>query len=1034
MNCRFWILLFILAPLLGLAQQTYTRIITTNDGLPSNIINCIYQDSLGRLWIGTDAGIGVYDGLTFAIATNRDGLASNDVHSIIQDEQGNFWFACYDGGLTKYDGKKFTRLTTHDGLHSNNVRKVYYCKTFKILFIGADDGFYTLKDGKISFYGKANCRLKEEHEVLWFLEGKGFVYVFPFKDNLMKFYPATGEIVQVIGAATDKSPWWSITSAIVTSSKDTVWGNKFNVSTSSGIKSLVPLKGGLVFDLSKDNKGNVWIPIWASADGGILRYDGKEVTDFTHQFGLDETKCNYVHFDKNSNILWVGTDGKGLIAVPPQIFTYYQLSAKNGEKHEFRKLLYYQGTLCLLFKDKIIRFYPDQKPEIIPISILDHSELRKVINQTKRLQQAGIVDIKTELWRSPEYYDAGKDNKGNVWNSSTVGVIRLSPDLRRVIQSMSFDIRYGQIAFDQKGNLYNWGNWLVNLDVITDPASHALPSQIQRYLKTNATLPKDITQMVPIGSRMLFSSLHGGLYLFDGKTFSHLNKTCPELPDNISDVCLDRKGNIVYCTNSGEIGIGSVENGRFMVHHQYNSLDQSYGRNFTWVICDKQNKIYVGTNRGLLVIQYPEVYSAWAISVRFYSNSEGYKDFSMASPVLDHDGNLWLGSQENLLRIDTRALLDQSHSYPKLMLTSFVATLTNYNFLNNLDHHEKKRGIAYWRIPYRFNSLTFQFNCINLLNPEKDRFSVKLEGFDKEFRNIGEDRKVTYTNLPAGKYKFIVRVNNLNSLQTQSQTLVEFTIRLPYWQTWWFYILLSAVLIALVVTFYYEREKRIRKKAKNELQIAELEMHALQTSMNPHFIFNVLNSVQRYILERDVKKETELLGDFSRMIRQTFTLSSKRIITLQEEIAYIASYLKLEQERVAYKFQFNIETEQGINPADVHMPSMLIQPIIENAVKHGLSPLEGVDGLLTIKFAKIDDRSLQCLIEDNGIGIEKSLAAKRDSTTRLSKALNITQRRMELFKQVSKGDTYSVTVTDRRKLDAALNGTVVRIILPVQSS
>jgi anti-sigma regulatory factor (Ser/Thr protein kinase) len=541
--------------------------------------------------------------------------------------------------------------------------------------------------------------------------------------------------------------------------------------------------------------------------------------------------------------------------------------------------------------------------------------------------------------------------------------------------------------------------------------------------------------MVPIGLRMLFSSLHGGLYLFDGKTFSHLNQTCPELPDNLSNVCLDQKGNIVYCTNTGEVGVGSFEDGRFVLHHQFDSLDQSFGRNFSWVISDKHYNIYVGTNRGMLVIHYPEVYSSQATSVRFYSVNEGYKDFGVASPVMDDDGVLWVGSQENLLRIDTKELTGQVTAKTSLILTGMVTTDTTYDFYDPLGSSRAETKYSNsWRFAYRSNSLTFLFNNFNLLNPEKDRFFIKLEGFNQDFRDVGGDRKAVYTNLPAGKYRFIVRVNNLNTLNKQEKVLLEFTISPPYWQTWWFYILISCVLFAAVVVFYYVREKRIRRKAQTDLQIAELEMQALQAQMNPHFVFNVINSIQRYILERDARKGTELLGDFSRMIRQTLTLSSKRIITLQEEIAYLVSYLKLEQERVAYKFQFNIETEHGINPADIHIPSMLIQPIVENAIKHGLSPLEGSDGLLTITFTKVDDHSLHCVVEDNGIGIEQSLAAKKDSTTRLSKALNITQRRIELFNQSSKIEKYSVTVTDRSKMDVTINGTVVRIILPIQSS
>jgi hypothetical protein len=339
-----------------------------------------------------------------------------------------------------------------------------------------------------------------------------------------------------------------------------------------------------------------------------------------------------------------------------------------------------------------------------------------------------------------------------------------------------------------------------------------------------------------------------------------------------------------------------------------------------------------------------------------------------------------------------------------------------------------------WRFPYRSNSLTFHFNNINPFNAEKDRFSVKLEGFDKSFREIGSDRKAVFTSLPAGKYSLIVRVNNLNTLQTQEKKLLQFKIRPPYWQSWWFYILIACALITLIFVFYREREKQLKRKAKADLETAELEMQALQAQMNPHFVFNVINSIQRYILERDAKNGTQLLGDFSRMIRQTFTLSSKKVITLQEEMAYLASYLKLEQERYANRFQFEFDLEQGLDPTKTHIPSMLIQPIVENGVKHGLSPLEGSSGMLSIRFSKINDQSLQCVIEDNGIGLEKSLAAKQDSSGHLSKALNITQRRIELFRKTSKANAYFVKVMDRSKLRIDQTGTIVSLIIPAQYS
>ena len=434
----------------------------------------------------------------------------------------------------------------------------------------------------------------------------------------------------------------------------------------------------------------------------------------------------------------------------------------------------------------------------------------------------------------------------------------------------------------------------------------------------------------------------------------------------------------------------------------------------------------------MLVISLPKLYSNGTREIRFFSSAEGYADCSVTSPAVDDDGNVWAASQNNLVKIDTKSIETSSAGKSTIVLTSLETTDSTYRFSSIPGGRANEQDKTGWKLPYHSNSLTFHFNSINLLNPDKDQFAVKLDGFDKSFKNIGSDRKVTYTNLPAGSYRFQVKVYNLNTLQEQTQTLLEFRIKPPYWQTWWFIALCFVFLAGIAILFYYWRLKKVRKDSQIKLEMAELEMQALQSQMNPHFVFNVFNSLQRYILERDAHKGVKLLSDFSNMIRQTFSIASKKVITLQEEIAYLESYLKLEQERFAGKFQFEIIADPALNLSETMIPSMLIQPLVENAVKHGLSPLEGMDGMLRLLFSKSGQNTFRCVIEDNGIGLKRSLTQKRETSTRLSKALSITQRRIELFSKTSKTGHYSVAIKDRGELSPDENGTVVEIILPIQ--
>jgi ligand-binding sensor domain-containing protein len=994
-----------------------------DDGLPSNQVNCLYQDSIGRLWIGTDAGIAIFDGTSFEIINKQEGLASNDVRAITQDERGNFWFACYDGGLTKFDGKKFVSYTKENGLHGNFIRRLYYSKTYKTLFVGANDGFYTYKGGRFEYFGKANGKLSQDCIVLGFLEGRDFIYVLPFKYNLMKYYPATETVSIVKDDPIDTLTWRNITSVFVTSKGDTIWGNRFNVVGRNGMKRLQTKNRGNVYNMCEDSQGNAWFPIFGSVNYGILRYDGVNLENLSSSFGLDDIKLNYVAFDKNTSTLWLATDRKGLIKVPRNSFIQFELSKIAPGAHEFRKLYDFNGIKHIVFKDQVVRMTPDGSVNSIPVSfITQYPPLKRVLDKLP-------VDSR---WHKPEFNEMAKDTAGNLWLGSAKGIFRLSTDERQITHSIVFDkyFRWGTIAFDSNDDLYNWGYWEDTLAIIRQPNQFPTPD-FSKYTMADVSLPREITRMLPVGKGMLFSSLYGGLFLSDSKSFTHLNKTCPTLSDHVSDICQDLNGNIVYCTNTGEIGIGSLPDGTFNLKYHLDSLNPVYGRNFIWLVCDKKNNLYVGTNKGMLLVNLPKLYSDGTRETRFFTNAEGYSDYSVTSPIVDVGGNVWVASQNTLIKIDTKSIISSTAGKSIIVLTSLETTDSTYCFSSIPDAVVPAQNETGWVFPYHSNNLTFHFNCVNLLNPDKDQFSIKLDGFDKSFKNIGSDRKITYTNLPAGRYTFQVRVYNLNTLQEQTQTIFKFKIKTPYWQTWWFIAVCFAILVGMAILFYYWRLNRVRKAALTKLEIAELEMQALQSQMNPHFIFNVFNSLQRYILERDAHKGVRLLSDFSNMIRQTFTLSSKKVITLQEEITYLNSYLKLEQERFVGKFQFEIVADPDLILSETMLPSMLIQPLVENAVKHGLSPMEGTNGLLKVIFSKAGEKALKCIIEDNGIGLERSLAQKRETSTRLSKALSITQRRIELFSKTSKTGKYSVTMKDRGELSPKAPGTIVEIIMPI---
>jgi LytS/YehU family sensor histidine kinase len=209
-----------------------------------------------------------------------------------------------------------------------------------------------------------------------------------------------------------------------------------------------------------------------------------------------------------------------------------------------------------------------------------------------------------------------------------------------------------------------------------------------------------------------------------------------------------------------------------------------------------------------------------------------------------------------------------------------------------------------------------------------------------------------------------------------------------------------------------------------------LEQKALHSMMNPHFIFNALGSIQNYILKNKATDAGLYLSQFARLIRQNLNAIKTSMIPLDEEVDRLRNYLDLEKLRMNGRFSFVIDIADDIEE-DVLIPTMILQPIVENAIWHGLSTLEN-EGVIGINFTKIDDSSLRIVVEDNGIGIEKAALQTRQKDSHLQMGMNLTLKRLELIGKKLKVET-SITTSDLMP-GKPLPGTRVEIVVPFENS
>lgn len=237
----------------------------------------------------------------------------------------------------------------------------------------------------------------------------------------------------------------------------------------------------------------------------------------------------------------------------------------------------------------------------------------------------------------------------------------------------------------------------------------------------------------------------------------------------------------------------------------------------------------------------------------------------------------------------------------------------------------------------------------------------------------------------------------------------------------------GAALLLLIIGIQVVRHNKLKANKR----LLQVEQKQLLAQMNPHFIFNSLNSIQQFVVQNDTLNANKYLADFALLMRQTLDNSKDSTISLRRELDYLDNYLSFESMRFEDKFQYTLTCAEDIDPEVVEIPSMIIQPFVENAIRHGLYNLQGKVGKLTISFYK-KEGYLICEVDDNGIGMEE---AERIKSQRLIKhqshGMDITRQRLELVSKMTNGD-YNITVVNKKDMDQNPAGTTIIIKFPLE--
>lgn len=483
----------------------------------------------------------------------------------------------------------------------------------------------------------------------------------------------------------------------------------------------------------------------------------------------------------------------------------------------------------------------------------------------------------------------------------------------------------------------------------------------------------------------------------------------------------DKNGKLWISSGDGWYGYLDTKQPEKGVIDKFDLKQSDINGFLTFLATDKQGNVWGYTNKELLRI------NADNLSLTRFSFEYGVKTPDFFHFSFLPSGEMVFGGR-NGITISNPQELKRNTELP----VPYIMQLKLLNQPVNQSLYEPGKELA---LSHRQNFISISFSAQAYTMPGGVKFRYRLKNFD-DWTEEGGGRLANYTNIPPGDYVFQLQAANNEGVWNERMLELPITIATPWWQTWWFRITALVLIAALIYWLYQYRVNQVRKKEKMKSQyekkLANVEMTALLAQMNPHFLFNSLNSIDSYIIKNESGKASEYLNNFARLMRLILQNSRSNYISLKDELEALDLYLQMEALRFKDKFSYEIRIDSDIDTAGIVIPPMLIQPYVENAIWHGLMHRrDGAVGKVEIIICRQDD-NLVCIVQDNGIGREKAqqLKEQKQGSHKRSMGMQITKDRIDMINKLYDTNT-RVQIIDLKDPQGEAAGTRVKLVIPV---
>jgi len=958
------------------AQTTYLPHYTSKNGLASN--NCYYilQDKKGFIWIATDNGVSRFDGTNFQNFTIEDGLPDTQILQMAEDEKGRIWFFALNGQISFLKDGKYYNRNNNDLLKKlsfNVVFTSFLQDTKGRIWLGTNSNLIVCWDGKsIQKYTSksvadkfTNAFLHEDEHGEIFAYSDGSVQKFNGGDFILE-----KSTVQPISYMTAKN----------TAGRSLIYLDKDGMKELENglVKLLIPIPQNLLKNMSgyfyyNQLSREVWI---SNANGAFaLDKSGKTV-----QY-LQDVPVNQVIKDNNQNI-WFATN-QGIFMLPNQNNRLSIIDAESGLS---------SNVIKSITKDSKNRLWLGTDDAVIDILSIKNYQVEEVglddFKKYKTIKQI-TFDAKTQSIYFASDYGMGVFN--DIYHDiNNIKYLKEANNSMFVMKHFSLSENNNHLALALSSGVV----------FLADRLNRFEFNSLKYREKEDFFKDRSYHVFYDKDGNLWFSNINGLSQFSNGKLIKHYENH-PLLTKRINDIQQLNDGTLILATD----GYGLIFYKDQKIIRQITQQD-GLTNNICTKIFVKNKEIWVITNKGVNKIN----------------------DFPLNPVVANFDyGKDLLGDEINSLFIDDSTAYFATNK--GLILFKYNSETINRVppkvYITSIFRDQERLPLSDNKFTFESgaNTILFTFSAVDFTTSD---ISYRYRLNNRSAWVETKTRRLDFSALQPGDYVLEVSAKSQNG-SWGIPAKVNFTIEKHFWQSVWF----IAFIIILSAIIFYQITVNITRKQKDKEQqqlllknkVLMLEQQALQAMMNPHFVFNVMNSIQHYINTQNTASANKVLTGFARLIRKNLEICTKSYITLEEEIEYLNLYLKLEKNRFGNKLEYSFNIDQNIDLEEAQIPSMLLQPYVENAIWHGIMPKE-TGGNIKINIKQIDDFYLNIEIIDDGIGIDNSLRDKKE--THISKGMQLTKERLNLLGQIGAKPIH-LSVKQNIKI-----GTTVFISIPLK--